>query len=118
MEAAIEFLRENWKFLVEILVPILSMLILLIFKKRAKINIPDATLSGMFAALPLWIQDAETTIGAGKGDQKLKFVLTQAVNYLAKALGVSTGEILRCYGSQLLIDIENILATPQKKGDQ
>lgn len=121
MEVVIEFLRENWKFLVEIFVPILTLLLLLIFKKKANITIPDVVFAGMLRGLPIWIDDAEELIGAGNGEKKLAYVLKTAVNYLAKEVGCSSKDILRLCGEQIIQDIENIMSSTKshkEKGDQ
>lgn len=121
MEAVIEFLRENWKFLVEIFAPILAMLILLIFKKRANITIPDSVMSDLLRALPKFIDDAEEAIGCGNGEKKLALVLKASVDYLAEMLGCSSKDILRLRGEQIIQDVENIMSSTKshrEKGDQ
>ena len=117
MENFVAFLRDNWKFLLEILVPLVS-LVVLCFVRKVKVNIPDVLLTELMVNIPLWIVDAEKDIGAGNGDMKMKYVFKKAIDYLCTNLGLTTADAIRVYGHQVVQSIENILETPQKKGDQ
>lgn len=114
MENFVAFLRDNWKFLVEIFIPLVS-LIILCFVKKTKINIPESVQSLLCTQIPLWIMDAEAEFGAGNGEKKLKEVFTKAVAFLVKELGVSSSEVIRCSGDWIVAFIEDILSTPSKK---
>lgn len=116
MEGFVVFLRDNWKFIVEILLLVISVIICLL--KRTKINIPGSVVGDLLANIPGWINDAEDQIGSGKGQEKLKYVFSKCVEFLSKAMDLSTTDIIRCYGETLILNIESILSTPQKKGDQ
>lgn len=117
MEAFVEFLRENWRFLVELLCLVLS-IILLLLKKKNKVVISSSVISDVLVNLPAYIEHAEEKYGSGHGNEKLKFVMSEAIKFLEIETGLSTADILRSYGETLILNIENILSTPQKKGDQ
>lgn len=114
MDGFIQFLRDNWKFLLEISIPLISFIVLLI-AKRVKVNIPTATITSVLCQLPLWINEAESLGVSGK--EKLEYVFTKAVNVIVNETGLSYGIVCRAYGNELIADIEKILSTPQKKGD-
>ncbi len=116
MEEFVVFLRDNWKFLVEILLLVISVIICLV--KRTKINIPGSVISDLLIKIPSWINEAEQEIGVGKGQEKLKYVFSKAVDFLHEVMDLSTADIIRYYGENLICSIEDILSTPQKKGDQ
>lgn len=109
-----EFILENWKFLLEILLLIVSTLIV-IFKRKVKIKVPESDLANMLSNIPVWIIDAENTFGAGHGEQKFSYVYNKAVNYLIEKLNCTVG----CLPGALLLTIkdfiEEVLAAPTKK---
>ena len=114
MENFVAFLRDNWKFLVEVSIPLVS-LIVLCFVKKTKINIPESVQTLLCTQIPLWIVDAEAEFGSGHGQEKLKEVFTKAVTFLVNELGISSSEVMRCYGDCIVNFIEDILSTPSKK---
>ena len=114
MENFIAFLRDNWKFLVEISIPLVS-LIVLCFVKKTKINIPESVQTILCEQIPLWIIDAEAEFGAGNGEKKLKAVFTKAIGYLVSQLGLSSEQVIKVYGDFIVDFIEDVLSTPSKK---
>ena len=117
MENFLIFLRDNWKFLVEVSIPLVS-LIVLCFVKKTKITLNPNVWCLVNELLPKWIQAAEDEFGAGHGNDKLKFVLKTAVSFIAARIGLDEKSCLDRFGNDLVNKIECILETPQKKGDQ
>ena len=117
MDSFVAFLRDNWKFLVEISIPLVS-LVVLCFVKKTKINMNPSIWCSVAEYLPKWISDAESQFGSGNGKEKLKYVLKIAINYLSCRLGVDEKDCLSRFGDDLVNQIEAILEAPQKKGDQ
>lgn len=117
MENFVAFLRDNWKFLLEIFVPLVS-LVILCFVRKTKVNIPGSVISELFVQVPGWILQAESDIGSGKGQEKLKYVFAKCVDFLSDSMDLSTSDIIKFYGESIVAFIEDVLNTPQKKGDQ
>lgn len=114
MENILIFLRDNWKFLVEILVPLVSLVILCLVRKT-KINIPSGVVNVMWTMIPTWIKDAEIVFGAGHGDEKLKFVIKTACDFISNECGLSNKSICDIYANGIIEQVEAILSTPKKK---
>lgn len=102
MEKIIEFIQSNWQFVVFVVVGILE-LVLLIIKKRSKVEIYDDSATSELLDL---IIKAESEIGSGHGSEKLAFVLSA---YLEKHPG------LKGYEFAIKNIVERILKSPQRK---
>ena len=109
-----EFFLENWKFLLEILLLVISTVIVIV-KRVRKVKVPESDLANMLNYIPGWIVEAEDKFGSGNGDLKFSYVYNKAVDFLCESLDVS----VRDFSSSLLIYIkdfiEKVLAAPQKK---
>ena len=102
----IEFLQANWFYLVVAVLGLIEFF-LLIFKKN---KIIDSALTSLLEVLPGMVTAAETLFGAGRGQDKLQWVVKIAQAYY-ESLG-GQNEI----DSIIFEQIEKILATPEKKG--
>lgn len=111
----LNFLRDNWKVILEVLLLVISFMII-VFRKKTKIIIPDSVLSELYANLPNWIDQAEELVGPGKGDRKLQEVLKKALYFLCNEIGIAMADIPASLSSHIIEQIEAILSTPQKKG--
>lgn len=108
MKEFITFLGENWRFLVYVFLTVLSTILVIRFKRKAKLS----TGSLMDKVLD-WIITAEQKFGSGHGEEKLSYVLVNASAYLI-SLGFDHSVVKEIIPG--LIDlIETILSTPQKK---
>lgn len=112
MDVIVEFLQENWRFVAEI---VLTIAVLLISLFRKKVNIPSTGLTQVLKRLPGYICDAESQFPVGHGQEKRELVL-----------GWCKADLKLAYHDDPLVDffmnivevaLENILATPTKKGD-
>lgn len=108
-----EFLVQNWYYLALILIALCNM-ILLIFKKL-KITQVDNIFTKLLEVLPIMIRKAEETGLDGK--TKLSFVLDLALDWLKDYTGKERVELRSEYYDRLISCVENILSTPEKKGD-
>lgn len=90
---------------------LISFIILLITKKP-KIAI---VLNALVEKLPLIINDAESK-GFASGEAKLNYVLDISKAYIASQLGISISKAAK-YTDLITEQVETILTTPQKKGE-
>ena len=109
-----DFLVENWKFLVEILLVVLSIIIVLV-KKKASIVIPISLFDDLYRLIPEWIIAAEDEVGPGNGDKKLSIVLKKALLYVSKQMDVAISDIPASFSDCIIAFVEDILSTPTKK---
>lgn len=112
----LDFLRDNWKILAEVILLVISLLII-VFRKKTKINIPESTVIDLYSLLPDWINQAEKEIGAGSGDLKLQYVLKCATLFICNQLGISVSDIPQKLILSVTSQIEDVLSTPHKKGE-
>lgn len=103
MEKIVTFLVDYWQY-ISIAIVVLLDLIILILKKRSKVEIFD---SSAYSRLITLIGEAES-LGVS-GDEKLKYVLNK---YFALT-GIKDDDWSRCSVALL---VERILSTPTKKG--
>lgn len=108
-----EFIIQNWFFIIELLVGLVSLIILLL--KKTKVLSVDTPFEKLLEKLPELIKKAE--ILSKEGKVKRSYVLGVAYAYLADLTGKSVEEISGIYCDRILEAIENILETPQKKGE-
>lgn len=102
------FLVDNWRLILEVILLIASVCIA-IFRRRPLTKIFD---SSAYSNLITLVQEAEEKFGAGNGYEKLQFVLN-------KYLKIKNLEDLDDWDkNSLIVMIERILSTPQKKGDK
>ena len=111
MEFIIEFLQENWRFVAEI---ILTVIVLLVSLLRKKTTIKTDGLTKVLMALPGLISEAEKVYGAGNGETKFTFVFAHAYSQLQEFY---SDEVIKAHNFSVLVvaAIENILGTPTKK---
>lgn len=105
-----EFLRDNWRLLLEAVCVIASLVFCLIRKKPVKVV--DTLKEIIVRLLPALINNAEGMEGL-KGEAKLKVVISELVLIL-KDLGYSD-EVIDPYLPFAKEQVEVILSTPQKK---
>lgn len=107
----LEFLRDNWQYVVIGASAIVEVLVLFVFKRRKSVS----PFYEVVSVLPKLIGSVESKIGAGNGDLKKEKVLSAACVLYEKLTGVKITSYSRI---AVAIDeaIESILATPQKKG--
>lgn len=65
---------------------------------------------------PKVITQAETQFGSGNGELKKQFVLECLYSFMESRSSLSRKELVERYGSTIDKCIEDILATPEKKG--
>lgn len=107
----VDWLIENWKILVVVVLAIVE-IILVICKKNFKLT--DSKMREALLKIPGYIDEAESMMPEGHGEDKLKYVLSKILHYLE----VEYGEWV--YDDKTLVltiteQIEAILNTPQKK---
>lgn len=105
MEKIIDFLIDNWKTVVEIVV-LLTTIILWIIRKRP-VQVVDTLKGTILRLLPYCISQAENQ---PKGE-KLSFCLSLLASTLAE-LGIELNDDYKAFATE---QVEIILSTPQKK---
>ena len=114
MEEVKQFFIQNWQLIASAVLFIIATTIGITRSKKKGMSFMDALHAELCEALPIFISCAE---GKGTGEQKRVYVLNEGLNYLAKKIGrplTQTESDLAI--SYMTEQIENILATPQKKG--
>lgn len=112
MDVIVEFLQENWRFVAEI---VLTVAVLLISLLRKKVNIPSIGLTQVLKSLPNYIREAERNYPEGHGAEKREMVLSWCKGDLAKFY--ADDAVVSFFMNIVDVALENILATPTKKGD-
>ena len=108
------FLIQNWQLLASALLFIIATIIGIIRLKKKGMSFQDAIHSQLTEQLPIFISIAENK---GTGEQKRVYVLNEGLNYLSKQLGRPLTQTESDLAIAFMTEqIENILATPQKKG--
>lgn len=112
-----QFLNENWKFLVEITILVGSFLVL-ILKRVFKVNIPESILALAYQMIPTFIEAAEAQYGAGNGALKKEYVISELVGWISKRMNVDSSLIYKTLEKEISNQIEIVLSCPiRKKGD-
>lgn len=108
----IEILKENWKLILEVVVLLASIIFFIVKKKPVKVI--DSLKTAIMRILPILINEAEEKFGAGNGAEKNKFVLQSVIDDLKVT---QPGVDVNFYLPFIRKFIEDILSTPQKKGE-
>lgn len=108
-----EFIIENWYYLALLFIALLNMIILLC--KKSKIVQTDSVYGQLLSILPTMIRKAEQPDLTG--GEKRHLVINLAIDWLCRMTGLDVGSCREKYYSKVSDDIESILSTPQKKGD-
>lgn len=112
-----QFLIENWKFLVEITILVGSFLVL-ILKRVFKVNIPESILAVAFSMIPTFIEAAEEQYGAGNGAIKKEYVISEIIAWISKTTNIDSSFICKSFEADISDFIEVVLSCPiRKKGD-
>ena len=114
MEEVKMFFVQNWQLISSAILFVTATIIGLVRAKKSGMSFSEAIHAELSEQLPIFISCAE---GKGTGEQKRVYVLNEGLNYLAKKIGrplTQTESDLAI--SYMTEQIENILATPQKKG--
>lgn len=111
MTGIVNFLLDNWRMIVEIIILVVSLVVWLI-KKKPNINEIDNILLKVFEKLPEWINSAETLKGA---EVKKTLVMESVKKFIKEQFSVilpdSYINMIGCY-------VESILSTPQKHDER
>lgn len=108
MENFINFITENWRWLLATILAIVNIL-LVIFKRKVKVY--DSVKEIILSVLPSFINIAEDL--ATGGEFKKQFVIDSVSNLLInKFANINVDN----YNQFISDSIESILATPRKKG--
>lgn len=108
-----DFIVQNWYYLILCLIGLVNMIIILC--KKNKIIQEDTIFTKLLEVLPIMIRKAEET--GCPGDEKFGLVVTLAINWLCEHTGKKRADIIDEYATRIGSAIENILSTPEKKGD-
>ena len=112
----LEFLQNYWK-LIALAVLLLLDVILVVLNRRKPIKVYDSVHQAILYILPSLIKSAEQSyIATGQGDAKLSMVIELIHNYLVSVYGMSYEEAVT-YDEFVKKQVEDILSTPQKKGE-
>ena len=117
MQEFILFLQENWRFLTELILLVISLIIVLV-KPSAKIKVPESVLAVAFKMIPELIVSAEDLIGPGNGSSKKDYVVSELIKWIAGRLGVDESKVIKSVKDEISEQVEVILSCPvRKKGD-
>lgn len=109
----LDFICDNWYYLLSILILLLSFIISIV-RKRANSNLIDSVKSSLLELLPGFISLAE--ISEVPGAEKKNFVIDLALDRISSLLGCKLSDADRAYWiSFISSSLESILSTPQKK---
>lgn len=112
-DLVLDFIIDNWYYLLSILILLLSFIISLV-RKRANSNLVDSVKSSLFELLPSFISLAE--ISEVPGEDKKNFVINLALDRISSLLGCKLSDADKSYWvSFISSSLESILSTPQKK---
>lgn len=111
MDKILEFCGQNWTYLVAVLLAVVEIFILFVRTKKSR----QFLLSDLTSNLPTFICEAE--VKCESGEEKLKYVLTRAIEWLHVETGISPIRLMRLFSDKIVSATESILATPQKKGE-
>ena len=110
MDQVINFIKENWRLILEVVTAIVALVLFIVRKKPTKVL--DTVKECIVRLLPYVITEAEKT--DKKGEDKMVFAL-QTLYSLLKEFGYE--EVYDQYRDFAREQIELILSTPQKKGE-
>lgn len=109
----LDFIVDNWYYLLSILILLLSFIISLV-RKRANSNLVDSVKSSLLELLPSFISLAE--VSDVPGEDKKNFVINLALDRISSLLGCKLSDADKSYWvSFISSSLESILSTPQKK---
>lgn len=112
LDLIFNFILENWKVIVFLLLLLIDVIVAIVTGNKSK----SSVLCSLLIKLPEFINAAEKEFKDGR--LKYTKVFSLCLTYLASLTGLSETKV--CARYQRLIDnaIENILSTPEKKGDR
>lgn len=109
----LDFICDNWYYLLSILILLLSFIISVV-RKRANSNLIDSVKSSLLELLPSFISLAE--VSEVPGEDKKNFVINLALDRISSLLGCKLSDADKSYWvSFISSSLESILSTPQKK---
>lgn len=109
----LDFIVDNWYYLLSILILLLSFIISIV-RKRANSNLVDSVKSSLLELLPSFISLAE--VSEVPGEDKKNFVINLALDRISSLLGCKLSDAEKSYWvSFISSSLESILSTPQKK---
>lgn len=112
-DLVLDFIVDNWYYLLSILILLLSFIISIV-RKRANSNLIDSVKSSLLELLPSFISLAE--VSEVPGEDKKNFVINLALDRISSLLGCKLSDTDRAYWvSFISTSLESILSTPQKK---
>ena len=112
-DLVLDFICDNWYYLLSILILLLSFIISLV-RKRANSNLIDSVKSSLLELLPSFISLAE--VSEVPGEDKKNFVINLALDRISSLLGCKLSDADKSYWvSFISSSLESILSTPQKK---
>ena len=108
-----DFLLVYWKLIVLVALIVINIVISLL--RRPKVI--DTIIDTINEYVPTAIIAAEKAIGPGNGSSKLNYAVNNVLNYLNFRFNID-GYVLERYKKYIVIEIENVLSTPQKKEEK
>lgn len=112
IEVIFNFIVENWKVILFLILLLIDVIIDFIRGSKMQTSV----LLALVTKLPEFILEAEKT--GASGTVKYTKVFGLAVDYLASLTGLSTSKVCAKYSKFIDGEIENILSTPEKKGNK
>lgn len=123
MQEISKFIVGNWKLILDIVLLGASVAFFIVKKKPVNVEVVDNIKSLILMLLPKLINAAEygNRLSQKNGvcgycDDKKQFVVTSVITYLIDELGLTEDAAFK-YADFINKSIEDILSTPQKKGE-
>ena len=109
----LDFLLSYWRLITLVALIVINIIICLV--KRPKVI--DTVVDTINSYVPIAINAAEKTFGAGNGNLKLNNAVNNVIDYLEFRFNLSRGQLER-YKKYIVVAIESVLSTPQKKEEK
>ena len=109
----IDFLFQHWIELLYVVIATASLVVALV--KKTKLVTEDTIFEQLIRVLPKMIIGAEKT--GLKGIDKKDIVVNVALDWLVNMTGKTRVDLAALYSKRIEDAIEDILSTPEKKGD-
>lgn len=107
----LDFIKENWRVIVELSTLTISVVFFLV-KKRPCVNQIDSIKKDILEILPLMINSVETP---GNGSEKLVQVVSMVRSYIGRRYHLT--DLSQDMTDFIISSLESILSTPKKKGE-
>ena len=115
MKIILDFLKDNYELVILICCYLVNLLAIFISIIKSPKKLATYFVA-LLDKLPQLLCEAEK-IGFPSGESKKNFVIDLAINYLVCLTGWTPEKVSAIWSNQISLAIENMLSSPQKKGE-